>query len=95
MRDFERMKTSLPLTDVVVLRNTGDTVKFLNLEITKTSRSFEVRNSHELVDPLLSLYGLQNIETSCNSGTTSHSERARISHPIARSQLLHIPHRTW
>ena len=38
------------MTDVVVLRNTGDTVNFWGLDITKTSRGFEVRNSLELVD---------------------------------------------
>ena len=60
MRDFEHKKTSLLLTDVVVLRNTGFTVNCWGLEITKTSRSIAVRNSHELVDSLLSPYGLQN-----------------------------------
>ena len=59
MRDFERMKTSLLLTNVVVLRNTRDAVNFLGLEI-KTSRGFEVRNGQELVESLLSLCGLQN-----------------------------------
>ena len=39
--DFEHTKTSLYLTDVVVLCHEGDTVNFLGLEITKTSRSFE------------------------------------------------------
>ena len=56
MRDFERMKISLLFLDGMVLRNTGDTAIFLGLEITETSRGFEVRNSHEVVDPLLSLY---------------------------------------
>ena len=56
MRDFERMKTILLLTDVVVLRNTGDTVNLLGLEIIKTTRGLEVKNSHELEDFLLSVY---------------------------------------
>ena len=43
MSDFEHMKTSLYLADVVVLRHEGDTVNFWGLEITKTSRGFEVR----------------------------------------------------
>ena len=52
------MKTSVYLTDVVVLRHEGDTVNFLGLEITKTSKGFEVRNSADLVESLLNLYGL-------------------------------------
>ena len=43
MSDFERMKTSLYLTDVVVLRHEGDTVNFLGLQITKTRKGFEVQ----------------------------------------------------
>ena len=38
MSDFEHMKTSLYLTDVVVLRHEGDTVNILGLEITKTRK---------------------------------------------------------
>ena len=53
--DFEHMKTSLYLTDVVVLSNEGDTVNFCGLEITKTTRGFEVRNRTELVESLLKL----------------------------------------
>ena len=45
MSDFEHMKTILCLTDVVVLRNEGDTLDLLGLEITKTSRSFEVKKT--------------------------------------------------
>ena len=52
LTDFEHMKTSLHLTDVVVLRNEGDTVNFMGLEITKTSKGFEVKNSIDLVEPL-------------------------------------------
>ena len=43
-----------------MLRNTGDTVNFWGLEITRMSRGFEVRNSEELAESLLSLHGLQN-----------------------------------
>ena len=43
MSDFEHMKTSLYLTDVVVLRHEGGTVNFLGLEITKTSKFFMVK----------------------------------------------------
>ena len=36
---------------------------FLGLEITKTSKGFEVKNSTDLEDSLLNLYGLENSET--------------------------------
>ena len=42
MSDFENMKTSLYLTDVVVLLHEGKTVNFLGLE---TSKGFEVKDS--------------------------------------------------
>ena len=38
MSDFEHMKTSLCLTDVVVLRHEGDTVNFLGLDQDKQGR---------------------------------------------------------
>ena len=59
MSDFGHMKTSLFLTYVVVLRREGDTVTFLGLEITKTSRGFEVKNSTDLLESLLIFYGLK------------------------------------
>ena len=43
------MKTSLYLTDVVVLRHEGDTCNFAGLEMTKMSRGFEVKNQTDLV----------------------------------------------
>ena len=46
MSDFEHMRTSLYLTDVAVLRNAGETVNFVGLEITMTSRSFEVKKQY-------------------------------------------------
>ena len=55
MSDFEHMKTSLYLTDVVVLRHEGDTVNCLGLEITKISKGFELKSSTDLVEPLLNL----------------------------------------
>ena len=60
MSDSEHMKTSLYLTDVVVLRHEGDIVNFLGLEINKTRKGFEVKNSKDLVESILNLYGLQN-----------------------------------
>ena len=71
MSDFEHMKTSLYLTDVVVLRREGDTVNFLGLESTKTSKGFEVKNSPDLVESLLKLYGLQNSKPTANPGRRS------------------------
>ena len=71
MSDFEHTKTSLYLTDMVVFRHEGDTVNFLGLEITKTSRGFEVKNSTDLVEHLLNLYGLENSKTTANPGRRS------------------------
>ena len=68
MSDFEHMKTSLYLTDVVVLRHEGDTVNFLGLEITKTCEDFEVKKSTDLVESLLNLYGLENSKPTANPG---------------------------
>ena len=56
MSDFDTTKTSLYLIDVVVLRHEGDTVNFLGLGVIKTSKGFEVKNSADLVEPLLNLY---------------------------------------
>ena len=67
MSDFEHMNTSLHLTDVVVLRHEGDTVDSLGLEITKTRKGFEVKNSTDLVESFLKLYGLQNSKTDSQS----------------------------
>ena len=55
MSDVEHMKTSLHLTDVVVLRHEGDTVNFFGLEVTKTRKGFEVKNSADLLQSLLNL----------------------------------------
>ena len=71
MSDSEHMKTSLYLTDVVVLRHEGDTVNFLGLEITKTRKGFEVKNSTDLVESSLKLYGLQNSKPTVNPGRRS------------------------
>ena len=71
MSGFEHMKTSLHLTDVVVLRHEGDTVKFSSLEITKTSRRFKVKNSTDLVESLMNLYGLENSKPTANQGRRS------------------------
>ena len=63
---FEHMKTSLYLTDEVVLRHEGDTVNFWSLEITKTSKGFEVKNSTDLVESLSNLCGLEHSKPTAN-----------------------------
>ena len=63
MSDFEDMKTSLYLIYAVVFRHEGDAVNLLGLEITKTSKGFEVKNSTEHVESLPNLYGLENSKT--------------------------------
>ena len=68
---FEHMKNSMYLTDVVVLRHEGDTINVLGLEITKTRKGFEVKNSTDLVESLLNLYGLQNWKPTVNPGRRS------------------------
>ena len=65
------MKTSLYLTDVVVLRNEVDTVSVWGLVITNTSRVFEARNSTEPLESLLCSYGLENSKPTANPGRRS------------------------
>ena len=71
MSDFEHMKTSLYLTDVVMLRHESDTVNFLGFGITMTSKGIEVKNSTDLVESLLNLYGLENSKPTTNPGRRS------------------------
>ena len=71
MSDFEHMKTSPYLTDVVVLRHEGDTVNFLGLEINMARRGFEVKNSTDLMESVLKLYWLQNSKPTVNPGRRS------------------------
>ena len=47
----------------MVFRHEGDTVNLLGLEITETSKGFEVKNSTEHVESLPNLYGLENSKT--------------------------------
>ena len=75
MSDFENMKTSLYLTDVVVLRHEGDTVNLSSLEITKTSRCFAVKNNADLVKSQLNLCELENSKPTA----TLDREGARVS----------------
>ena len=59
LSDFEHMKASLYLT------------VFLGLEITKSSKGFEVKNMTDLVQSLLNLYGLENSKPTANLGRRS------------------------
>ena len=43
----------------------------MGLEITKTSKGFEVKNSTDLVESLLNLYGLENSKPTANPGRRS------------------------
>ena len=47
---------------------------FWGLEITKTSKGFEVKNSPDLVESLLNLYGLENSKPRANPGRRSVME---------------------
>ena len=75
MRDVERMKTGLLFLDGMVLRNSGDTAIFLGL-------GFEVRNSHEVADSLLSHCGLQNAKPVATPG-----RRATVKEPASAVPL--------
>ena len=67
MSNFQHIKTSLHLTYVVVLRHEGDIGNFLGLEIIKTRKGFEVKNSTDLVESLLNLYGFEHSKPPANS----------------------------
>ena len=82
----------LYLTDVVVLRNEGDPVNFLGLEITETSRGFEVENSTDLVESMPNLLRVGKLETDCQSKWTLYSDGARNSNSTGSSRLLQLPH---
>ena len=53
------------------LRHEGDTVNFSGLEITQTSRGFDVQNSTDLVEFLFNLHGLENSKPTDNPGRRS------------------------
>ena len=71
MSALEHMKTSLYLTDVVVLRHEGDTVNFVGLEITKTRKSLEVKNRTDLVEIPFETLRFAKLETTVNPGRCS------------------------
>ena len=77
--DFEHMKTSLCLTDVVVLRHEGDTVNFFGLEITKTSKGFEVKKKYRLRGIPFESLRVGKLEIDSQSWQTFDSDGAGIS----------------
>ena len=82
MSDFEHMRTSLYLTDMVVLRHEGDTVNFLGVEITKIRKGFEVKNSTNLVQSVLNLYGVQNSKPTVSPGRRSTMMELALATPL-------------
>ena len=56
-------------------RGVGDTVNFLGLEITQTSRGFEVEKRTELVETIVE--SLRTLEIECQSWQTLYSDGAR------------------
>ena len=90
MREFEHMKTSLYLTDVLLLGNEGDIVNFLCLEITKTSRGFEVKNNTDLVESIVVTFTPTFAKPSENS---SFHGTLETRHAIRHPTLVHAsPH---
>ena len=82
MRESEHVKTSLYSTDVLLLRNEGDIVNFLCLEITKTSRGFEVKNNTDLVESIVVTFTPTFAKPSENSSFHGTLEtRHAIRHP--------------
>ena len=91
LSDFESMKTSVYLTDVVVLRHEGDTVNFLGLVITKTSKGFKVKNSTEPVESLLILYGFENSKPTANPGRRSTGMELASATPLDGYDYSNFP----
>ena len=52
---------------MVVLRHEGDTVNFLGLEITKTRKGFEVKNSTDLVESIFETVRVAKLDTDSQS----------------------------
>ena len=65
---------------------------FSGLEITKTRKVFEVKNSTDLVESFLNLYGLQNSKPTVNPGRRSAVMELASSTP-GWSRLLQLSHR--
>ena len=78
-----------------VLRKEGDTVRFWGLEITKTSRGFEVRNSTGLVESLLKFLWVRKIEADWKSRRTLYSDGARVSNSLGGSTILPTYAQGW
>ena len=94
MSDFEHMKTTLHLTDVVVLRREGDTVNFLGLEITKNSKGFEVKKQYRPGGIPFESLRVGKLETDSQSWQTFDSDGARVSNSSGWFQLSHSRRKT-
>ena len=91
MGEFEHIKTSLYLTDVVVLRHEGDTVNFLGLEITMTRKGFEVTNSTKPRGIPFESVRAAKLETDIIL-VDVNSHGARVRNSAGWSRLLQLPH---
>ena len=78
-----------------VLRKEGDTVRFWGLEITKTSRGFEVRNSTELVESLLKFYGLGKSKPTGNPDRRSTVMELASAILWEGPRFFQLTHRVW
>ena len=77
--DFQYMKTSLYLTDMVVLRHEDDTVNFLGLEITNASKGFELKTVQTSWNPFFESLLEGKLGTGSRSWQTFDSVGARVS----------------
>ena len=84
------MKTSLYLTDVMVLHHEGDTVNFLGLEITKTSKGFEVKSSTDFVESLFGSLRVDNSKPTAYPGRRSTVMELASATPLGGHTHLHV-----
>ena len=73
-----------------LFRSVGDTVNFLGLEITQTSRGFEVEKRTELVETIVE--SLRTLEIECQSWQTLYSDGARDNNSSEWSRFLQLSH---
>ena len=91
LRDSEHIKTSLYLTDVVVLRQEGDTVNFSGLEVAKTSTGVEGKHYRSRRIPFESLR-IRKFETDSQSRQAIDNDGAHVSNSFGWSRLLQLSH---
>ena len=86
------MKTSLHLTDVVVLRHEGDTVNFLGLEITKTRKGFRGEEQYIPCGIRFESVRVTKLGTDSQSWWTLDCDGARVSNSTGWWRLLQLSH---